>query len=158
MTSAPDRANAPGRADLLAFSLPDLCDYRAAMASALDEAKADLQLVDGVIAERFGPHGRLALEKAGKAHGSATVEIGHGLKLKAEIGQKVEWDQAKLRAIMATMPWDKANHFFDFKFSMKEKMWTALEPGEFRAKVADARTVTLSPIKVSIERKDAART
>lgn len=149
--------NAPGREALLKMDVVELHDYREAMACALDEAKDDLKLVDGVIAERFGPAGRVALEKTGKAHGSATVEIGHGLKLKAEIGQKVDWDQTKLRAILATMPWDRATHYFDIKFSMKEKMWSALEPGDFRTAVADARTVTLSPIKVGLERKDAAR-
>ncbi len=116
-----------------------------------------IEEIDSVIAERFGPHGKIALEKAGKTHGKVTVDLPGGLKLSASVSQRVEWDQDKLQSIAKSMPdMEQINHYFDIGFKVSEKIYKAIPPGELRKKFDDARTVKLTPLKVTLERKDAA--
>ena len=44
-------------------------------------ADADAADIDQAIAEKYGPHGQIALEKAGKTHGKVTVDLPGGLVL-----------------------------------------------------------------------------
>jgi hypothetical protein len=115
------------------------------------------EIVQSVVAERFAPHAQLALEKAGKTHGKVTVDLPGGLKLSANVTQRVEWDQDKLQSIAKAMPdMEQINHYFDIGFKVSEKIYKAIPPGELRKKFDEARTVKLSPLKVTLERKDAA--
>lgn len=141
-----------------AVELLDLRDFYAdALANASFGPQSALSRIDQAIAEKYGPHGQIALEKAGKTHGKVTVNLPGGLKLSASVGRRVEWDQDKLQSIAKSMPdMEQINHYFDIGFNVSEKIYKAIPPGELRKKFDDARTVKLTPLKVTLKRKDAA--
>lgn len=96
------------------------------------------------------------LKAAGKEHGSVTVELPNGVKVKGERKQKVEWDQAKLRQIASTLTWEQIQHYFKITFSVPEKVYGALDPTmRLQKAFEDARTTKLDDLKVVfVPRKD----
>jgi hypothetical protein len=122
-----------------------------------DDVVEAIGVYQAEIARRYAEAGRLALEKAGKTHGKVSVDLPGGLKLEAQVSQRVDWDQDKLQSIAKTLP-DMAtiNHYFGIKFNVSEKIYKAIPPGDLRAKFDEARTTKLGDLKVTLTRKDAA--
>jgi hypothetical protein len=137
--------------------------YRVEYAAACDQHIAPfigvLELFDRAIGEKFEETAQIAFEKAGKTDGKVSVDLPDGLKLSASVAKRVDWDQDKLKDAAKNLSWEDVQHYFDISFKVGEKIYKALPPSsELKAKLDAARTIKLSPMKLTLERKDAAPT
>jgi hypothetical protein len=121
-----------------------IIDGRIALAS----SKRALEMLETVMQERQAATAAHLLADTGKPDGSLTFTR-DGMKFKAEINKTVKWDNAKLQAIAATMPWAMVERLFDIKFSVPELKFKAIIDADMLAKLTEARTTTRSPVKVS---------
>lgn len=103
-----------------------------------------------VLRERFEADVEAAFARAGKTAGALTVTLDGGLVAKADIPKKVKWDQAKLQAIAAGLPWAQVAHLFKIEFTVPEAKFKALMPGELRDAVAAARDETTGALKFDV--------
>lgn len=86
---------------------------------------------------------------ANKEHGDLTFEV-DGVKLKGSIERKIEYDQDALRAVAATMPWEKASRIFKIEFDVAEATYKAITDDELRTAITAARTVKTGELKVAL--------
>lgn len=119
---------------------------------AVEQATADMKLVEAELARRFAAQVEAKLQLAGKAAGSSTIEA-DGIKLKGELPKKVEWDSTTLLLIAQSMPWDAVQRVFKIAFSVQEKIWDGIQAAdpELAKKLAAARTVKYDPVKVRFD-------
>lgn len=148
-----DASNQPNADDLTRFNISDLLDCRYDVERGLKAHKDDLARIDAEITRRFGSKIDAALKSADKQAGSITVDLGEGFRAKGAVAKKVTYDQDKLRAAAGQMTWDEANHYFDIKMSVPEKVYGALAPADpHKPAIEAARTVVYGDLKVSLER------
>lgn len=157
--------NQPTEADLLTMTPAALLDYYDELQAAYERevaaltAASGLEIIEKVIQTRFEPALKLAVDKdTTKKHGKFAVPVDpqHGIWATATIRQTVAWDQDKLKALAATMPWADVKHYFDIKFSVKESVYKAVPPSPLKVALDDARTTMIGGIAVELERKKAA--
>jgi len=119
----------------------------------LQKAEIDAQLKGLQETLRAGVHEQFAQAfiAADKMSGDITLVL-EGVKLKGKIPKKVVWDNRKLQALAASLPWDQAQKIFDIKFSVPEKNYSALSiaGSDLVAKLDDARTVEIGDFKVEV--------
>lgn len=137
---------------LPAMSPDELVIYRNACADDFTIAKQALAGADAEIARRFGEHIKAQFAAHGKDHGTLHLTVAPGIAAKAVIDRKVEWDQAKLRAIAAELTWPEIAHLFKIEFTVPEKNFGGMMPGPLKDKVADARTTKPGTAKITLER------
>jgi len=84
-----------------------------------------------------------ARQSTGKDYGVINLEL-EGLKIKADLPKKVEWDQAKLAEINSTISraGDDPAQYIDDKYSVAERKYAAW-PAKIQAVFQPARTVKL---------------
>lgn len=111
-------------------------------------AKARLSELEGALATRLEPFARNEYEMVGKDSGTLTFER-DGHKFKAEIRKTVTWDNDKLQAVAASLPWTTVERLFDIKFSVPETRFKAISDDDLLQKVTEARTTKLSDMKIS---------
>lgn len=150
--------NTPDLDALKAMSPGELKDYGDALSRMVAESTGELKAFNAVVVERFGRDAAAAYEAEDKSSGTVRVKLADGVVLRADTGKTVEWDQDKLMAIAAGMPWDAARHWFTFKVSMAEKRYDSLPPGDLLDRVTEARTVRYGTPRLVLERPaDAAK-
>jgi len=94
-----------------------------------------------------------AYSRKGVPEGSVTLDIGDGLRLKADRKKAVKWDTAKLMDAMKTLPWDQAQQVFKITVAVPEKNYSSmasLNPDLYQA-VTAARTTEVRPATIKIE-------
>lgn len=153
--------NEPNAAALAGMSLVELVEYRDACRRHLDLLQktpeiefASLNLADAnmAVAAKAAPIAEEGFASKGTMGGTVTVKR-DGLVIKGEVRKKVTWDQEKLKAIAGQLRWDEVQHYFDIKFSVPEKIYSALPPGPLRDMLTKARTVQFEDPKVTVERE-----
>lgn len=147
MTACPHLAKA---------SLSELLDEQDDIASALAAAKGRALRLSQELQARFADAAKLALDQAGKTHGSITLPMQDGFALKTDTKQTVKWDSVKLQEVAQALPWDRVNALFKIAFSMSETIYkgvAALSP-DLRAKIDAARTTTIGEPSITLT-KDA---
>ncbi len=106
----------------------------------LNRAKFELEMLEAEVVRRKAVTVQTLLDASNKASGTVSFEDGD-LLYKGEVSKKVEWDGDKLRAIAAKMPWITAEKVFDIKFSVPERVFSAITDESLLAQLNDARTV-----------------
>ena len=141
------------RAEALArLSLQDIYARRTAAVTEMAHMKAAVDELNAEIQRRFEASAVSAFGQAGKDSGQLKLSLQDGFALECKIDKKVEWDSDKLMAVAQTMPWDRVQAIFKIAFAVPEKIYggiAAVDPG-LKAKIDDARTVKLSPVKVTL--------
>ena len=135
-------------------TLTDLLAEQAAAAAALAAAKERLALVASELSERFAESAKQALAQSGKDHGSITLGLQDGFKVKCDMKQTVKWDSDALQAVAQTLPWERVLALFNIKFTMSETIYkgvSALSP-ELREKIDAARTTVIAEPAVTLSR------
>lgn len=137
--------------DLKILSLPTLYALQEALVAADEQivtSKANLQ---GELRRRFEIKLHNALIADGKAHGSRKLPGEGHLFIEADAPQKIEWDQAALRALAETLSWPDVDHTLKITFGVPEKIYGALPPSsDLKAKLTAARTTKPQPSKFKI--------
>jgi len=123
------------------LSLLELKMKKDALKQQLDAVKQQLDAVDDEIRAAIAPFETKARQFADKDYGVINLEL-EGLKIKADLPKKVEWDQAKLADILATISraGDDPAQYIDVKYSVPEKKYSAW-PANMQAVFQPARTV-----------------
>jgi hypothetical protein len=116
--------------------------------AALANEKTLLAMMEGEMSRRQETLAADVLRAAGKEVGTLSFAL-EGMKFKAEVAKKVEWDSEKLKGIAATLPWAAVNRLFDIKFSVPERTYAAVHDPELLAKLDEARTTKIGDLKVS---------
>lgn len=149
--------------DLTALPLAELFDLREKAGYEFDviavKAQADskpasdtINAVNAELARRFKPIVEQNYKDADKVSGATTIR-GEGFGIKANISKSVSWDNAKLLKLAGEIPWEKAKQVFDFKVSVKESTYAALQKFEpaLAAAVGEARTEKYGDLKFTVE-------
>jgi len=142
--------------DLAKATLPQLLELQEGYASGVASLKARLAQVKAELGRRYGDSVRQALAQAEKDHGSVTLELQDGFKVKGDVKQMVKWDSAALMDVAKTLPWERVDALFKIEFSMSEKIYAgvaALSP-ELRAKIDAARTTKIAEPAITLIRED----
>lgn len=114
----------------------------------LARAKSTLAALEAEMDRRMATRATAALAELGKEHGQVGYSHG-GMRFKAEAKKTVKWDSEKLKAVARTMPFAMVERLFKIEFSVPEATYGAIVDPELLAKINDARTTRIDPIKVS---------
>ena len=109
--------------------------------AALTAAKTLKDWLDGAIALRFGEQAHTARRDAGKDTGTVRL-VENGVIVVAELPKRVDWDQAKLAAVIERIraEGDDPAEYVDTAFKVSERKYAAW-PRAIRAAFEGARTV-----------------
>ena len=147
--------NQPTPESLQLMKLDELIDYKGAVLAQLNEAKTAGKMLEAEIDRRFDDNVAAAYAAQDKQHGTIRIPMEDNTEVVASTSKTVNWDQAALKAIAASMDWPTVNHFFSIKFSVPEKVYTGLAPDDPRKAAFDAaRTVKYGTPSISIQRAD----
>jgi DNA invertase Pin-like site-specific DNA recombinase len=125
-----------------------LADAIATARRTIADNKAGLADMEAELSRRHADTAADILAKAGKDTGTLTFAF-NGMRFKAEVAKKIEWDSDKLKAIAAGMPWNQVERLFDIKFSVPERIYNAIHSPEMVATLNAARTTRVGELKVS---------
>lgn len=142
--------------DITKATLPELLAEQEAAVAAATAAKARTANVKAELQRRYSASATMALGQAGKDHGTVSLPLQDGFKVKADVKQTVKWDSGKLMAIAQTLPWERVEALFKIEFSMPEKIYagvSALSP-DLRAKIDEARTTTVAAPAITLIKED----
>lgn len=142
----PKKAKAAKAIDTLTVS--ELREAASIHQSVIDSAKEQMDTIQTELRKRFQNRLLDALIQQEKQHGQHTFEV-DGVKLKAEITARRDWDSDKLKAIARSMPYDQVERLFDIKFAVPEKNYAAVRDEKLLDQLIDARTVKYSEPKIS---------
>ena len=122
----------------------------------LTAAKTLKEWLDGAIGLRFGERAYTARRDAGKDTGTVRL-VEDGVIVIADLPKRVEWDQAKLAAVVECIraEGDDPAEYVDVAFKVPERKYAAW-PRAIRAAFEDARTVrTGKPVfKLTLAKED----
>lgn len=142
--------------DMATATLDELRAMQASAEVDIANAKARIAMVGDALSARFTAAAKAQLTAKGKEHGSVTIDLPDGFKLKADAKQTVKWDSDALQEIASTLPWDRVAALFNIKFSMSETIYkgvSALSP-ELRQKIDAARTTETKPFAFKLEKAE----
>lgn len=125
----------------------ELHAFAGEISEAIAFQKATLDNINAELLARYGERFASELTAAGKTDGEVSREV-DGVKLTYAVKPKVKWDNARLQAIAAGMPWDVAQRVFKIEFAVPERTFKALTDNGLIAKLNEARTVEYSEPKV----------
>lgn len=137
------------------LSLLELFQKQEEIIASAAHLKSAAAAVMAAIDARLTESAMRAFEQADKDNGTLTLELQDGLKAKADIKKTVTWDSDVLQSVAQTMPWDRVKAMFGIKFSVSETIYKgigAVDPA-LKAKIDEARTVKLSPPKITLVRE-----
>jgi hypothetical protein len=118
------------------------------MLETMASLKANIQLHEQILTERFGAQLQAELKAEGKTSGEISRTL-DGVKLILAIKPKVKWDNDKLQAVASTLPQDTVFKVFKIEFSVPERTFKALTDDKLIAALTDARTVDYPAPKVT---------
>lgn len=141
--------------DLTKKTLPELFAFQQNTNDCIAALKVDAAALQLELQRRFAGSVGQALQQKGKEHGSVTLPMQDRLRLKAEVKQEVKWDSAGLMAVAQTLPWERVRQIFKIDFSVSETIYKGIEAAapELREKIDAARTTSLKPAKIIIEKE-----
>lgn len=121
--------------------LAELKEKRVGLKQQLDAVKQQLDVVDDEIQAIIAPLELKARQFTGKDYGIINLEL-EGLKIKATVPKKVDWDQAKLADIWGAIKGaqDDPAQYIDLKYDVSESKYKAW-PANIQAVFQPARTV-----------------
>jgi hypothetical protein len=143
--------NQPDAGTLARMPENELHAYLTELLDRQREVSLNVKAVQEAMNLRFANDAQIAYDRADKDGGTVTVGERNGVVIKAKRDKKVEWDQAKLKALAANMSWAEIGHLFDIQFKVPERKFEGLMPGPFKDLVTAARTVTWSDTKITLE-------
>lgn len=126
---------------IAALSGEELAPLRQEAEDQLRTAKSLCDWLDGAIALKYGDRAHAARNADGKDTG--TVRFGDGaVTVVAELPKRVDWDQAKLAALVDRIKADGENptEYVDISFDVAERKYSAW-PAHIRMAFDGARTV-----------------
>ena len=138
--------------DLKTMTFTDLRNSLKINMSVLDRIKADVAAINDEISSRIAISAKASLDQAGKDAGTVNLELQDGVTAKCVATKTVKWDSKKLEAVARTMDWGRVQKLFTLKFGMSETVYKgidAVDP-ELRARIDEARTVTISEPKITL--------
>lgn len=142
--------------ELQSLPLAALFTEQALATANLANAKVRVEEVKAELARRYSASGMEALKQLGKEHGTVTLPLQDGLKVKVERKQTVKWDSSALFGIARTLPWERVEALFKFDVSMSETIYkgvSAIAP-ELRQRIDDARTTKISEPSFTLIREE----
>jgi hypothetical protein len=144
-------------------NLAELNDQLEALKDQEASIKARLKGVVAMIDMETAEAVQAAVKASGKTHGVIYTEAMNGgfgtnrsFTGKIDIAKKVKWDSAKLLKVAMEMPWAQVQKLFKLEASVPERIYDgieAIDPVLFK-KIEEARTVELSPPKVTLVEED----
>lgn len=128
--------------------LDTLLAARGQLEGQLKKSKAVLKQIDEEILTLSSEPVLQSQAATGKKDGVIRFTL-EGNAYKAEIRKTVEWDQAKLAALAASLPYEKSSEILVISFSVPEKNFNSVAEGtDLHRKLMDARCVKYGTPKV----------
>jgi hypothetical protein len=109
------------------------------------------------LARRYAVSAKEALRQQGKDHGTVTLALQDGFKIKCEAKQAVKWDSPALMAVAQTLPWSRVQQIFKIEFSIPEKIYAglaAVAPEDMMAKIDAARMTKIGEPSITLEKEE----
>lgn len=134
-----------------------LNDAKARQAEAVAEAakvlgplSEEIAALNNAIFASLEAQARSIYAAGGKAAGDVTMAIDGAGKFKASISKTVSWDNDRLKAVAAKLPWEKTVALFKIDFSVPEAKFSALKDvdPELAGQLTEARTVKYGDLKI----------
>lgn len=137
----PDAILATPVGELAACSAEALFELKSGAADLLASAKAVVEHIDYALAVRYAERARLLRTAAGKDTGTVHFDDG-GVRVTADLPKKVEWDQARLAALVARIAaaGDNPAEFIETSYRVSETKYQAWQES-LRSQFTPARTV-----------------
>ncbi len=126
---------------LAKLPLRQLHEVDANLDQLVEWVKAARTKLDAALDQRFGEAARSALHDSGRDFGTAHISDGN-LRIKFDLPKKVEWDQAKLAALVEriTEAGDNPAQYVEISYRVSETKYGAW-PEVLREQFAAARTL-----------------
>ena len=145
------------------YNLAELHDKLQTLKDREVDIKMRLKEVAAMIDTQTAEAVQAAVKASGKTHGVIYTDAMNGgfgtnrsFTGKVDIAKKVKWDSAKLLKVAMDMPWAQVQKLFKLEASVPERIYEgieAIDPVLFK-KIEEARTVELSPPKVTLVEED----
>ena len=126
-----------------------LFERRDELKAGIVQLRDELKDVELQLSDLFLPLARDSLRADGKDFGTAHIVEGN-VRMKANIGKKVTWDQGTLRDTFNSMTPENAQHYAKLTYAVEERKYTTAPPA-IKSTLEDARTTEVGRFTVEIE-------
>ena len=126
-----------------------LVERRDELKAGIVQLRDELKDVELQLSDLFLPLARDSLRADGKDFGTAHIVEGN-VRMKANIGKKVTWDQGTLRDTFNSMTPENAQHYAKLTYAVEERKYTTAPPA-IKSTLEAARTTEVGRFTVEIE-------
>ena len=126
-----------------------LFERRDELKAGIVQLRDELKDVELQLSDLFLPLARDSLRADGKDFGTAHIVEGN-VRMKANIGKKVTWDQGTLRDTFNSMTPENAQHYAKLTYAVEERKYTTAPPA-IKSTLEAARTTEVGRFTVEIE-------
>ncbi|WP_424931922.1 hypothetical protein [Amaricoccus macauensis] len=157
--------NAPTAEDLTQITAQEIADMPVELLAILQHeidarlahAKAAKTKLDASLVLRYGDHAAEARRAHGKDTGTVRFDDGD-ITVVTDLPKRVEWDQAKLAAMVERIRQSKDDpaDYVEVSFKVRERNYTSW-PAAIRHGFASARTVKTGTLKVTLLHEEGAQ-
>jgi hypothetical protein len=136
--------------EVAAFPAPMLAELQSRTEDLLRRAKAIKARLDGALVLRYADRAEALRREAGRDAGTVRFEDG-GITVVADLPKRVDWDQARLAAMVARIraAGDDPAEYVETSLKVAERKYAAW-PAAIREGFEPARTVRPGPLSVSL--------
>ena len=128
-----------------------LFERRDELKAGIVQLRDELKDVELQLSDLFLPLARDSLRADGKDFGTAHIVEGN-VRMKANVGKKVTWDQDALRDTFNSMTPENAQHYAKLTYAVEERKYTTAPPA-IKSTLEAARTTEVGRFTVDIEDK-----
>ena len=126
-----------------------LFERRDELKAGIVQLRDELKDVELQLSDLFLPLARDSLRADGKDFGTAHIVEGN-VRMKANVGKKVTWDQGTLRDTFNSMTPENAQHYAKLTYAVEERKYTTAPPA-IKSTLEAARTTEVGRFTVEIE-------
>ena len=126
-----------------------LFERRDELKAGIVQLRDELKDVELQLSDLFLPLARDSLRADGKDFGTAHIVEGN-VRMKANVGKKVTWDQVALRDTFNSMTPENAQHYAKLTYAVEERKYTTAPPA-IKSTLEAARTTEVGRFTVEIE-------
>jgi len=126
-----------------------LFERRDELKAGIVQLRDELKDVELQLSDLFLPLARDSLRADGKDFGTAHIVEGN-VRMKANVGKKVTWDQGALRDTFNSMTPENAQHYAKMTYAVEERKYTTAPPA-IKSTLEAARTTEVGRFTVEIE-------
>lgn len=118
-------------------------------------AKEQVKILKSKINDKLSLCVAEQLQHEGKHHGTTTIMLGNGLKIKGNIKADVKWDQKRMQGLYEQLSPGDRGKIIKAEFKMDEKTYKAIPANDdLKKELQLARIVTFKPATVEIIKEE----